>query len=95
MYRVQHSVNKLHGFLVGEFPRQFQGFVDGHRGGRAEVSHFEDGQTQDVAVHGWHPFHPPVLGVAADALVHLSEVLDSSLHQFRDEGVAPRLFLGK
>ncbi len=46
---VQHAVDKRHGFFVGIAAHQFQRPVDGHRGGRAGVHHFADGQARDIA----------------------------------------------
>ena len=45
--------------------------------------HFVDRQAQDIAVHGGHALHAPVLGVARDQPVHFGRVVHGAAHQAR------------
>ncbi len=45
------------------------------------MQELEDRQTQDVAIDRRHPLEPPVVGLSADQLVDLGEVLESALDE--------------
>ena len=95
MYRVQYAIHKLHRLFIGEFARQLQRLIDGHRRGRASTLDFIDRQTQNIAVHGGHALHAPVLGVPGDLLVHFSHMLYRAAHQVGDKRIAQGLLLGE
>ena len=67
MNRVEDPVDELHRFLVGKFAGEFQRLVDDHRRGRPLVSHFIDGEPQDIGGNCWHTLHPPEHGFAREA----------------------------
>ena len=50
MHGVQHSVDELHRLFVGEFARQLQCLVDGHRRGRAAALDLVDRKPQNIAI---------------------------------------------
>ncbi len=90
MHCIQDSVDELHGFFAGEFPRQFQCFIDHYDRRRVERHHLVDGEAQDVAVHGGHTLDAPVLGVGGDAAVDFGDIGSGTFHQLFQEMIRRR-----
>ena len=78
---IQNPVDEMHRFLAREPARQFQRFVDHHRGRRVGAQHFIDRDAQDVPVDRGHALHSPVRGVARDQIVHRRDFFDDPAQQ--------------
>src|SRR3954453_4368659 len=87
---VQQAVHEAARLLGAELLGQLDGLVEHHElGGVPLVEHLEDGEAQDVAVHGGHSLGLPVVGLTADHLVDPLLVLDRAADQHL--GVLERL----